>query len=76
MLNKSIYDIISFRIRKLEKFITVKEIFNYFDIPITSNICNTGQIIGGVLVMKKRKHIDIILNKTIKAVIVATIGDI
>lgn len=68
MLNKSIYDIISFRIKKLEKFITVKEIFNYFNIPITSKICNTGQIIGGVLVMKKRKHIDIILNETIRAI--------
>ena len=37
----------------IEKIWTIKEIFDYFNIDINSNISNTGQYVGGILIMKK-----------------------
>jgi hypothetical protein len=62
MLNKSNYGIISFQMHHIEKKWTTKEIFNYFNITIESNYGNSGQYVGGILIMKKCKHIYDILD--------------
>lgn len=58
MLNKSNEDIISFKMSHLpEKHYTTKEIFNYFNVDINSDIANSGQILDGILIMKKNKNL-------------------
>ena len=58
MLNKSDEDIISFKMSHLpEKHYTTKEIFNYFNVDINSSIANSGQILDGILIMKKNKNL-------------------
>lgn len=58
MLNKSNEDIISFKMSHLpEKYYTTKEIFNYFNVDINSGIANSGQILDGILIMKKNKNL-------------------
>ena len=58
MLNKSDEDIISFKMSHLpEKHYTTKEIFNYFNVDINSSIANSGQILDGILIMKKNKDL-------------------
>ena len=58
MLNKSDEDIISFKMSHLpEKHCTTKEIFNYFNVDINSSIANSGQILDGILIMKKNKDL-------------------
>ena len=58
MLNNSNEDIISFKMSHLpEKHWTTKEIFNYFNVDINSEIANSGQILDGILIMKKNKNL-------------------
>ncbi len=70
MLNKSDDNIISFKMNQhLEKKWTTKEIFRYFKVPITRRIANSGQLVGGIRIMKKnKKNIKIIQleNKTLE----------
>ena len=52
MLNTSDEGIISFQMHHPEKYYTTKEIFQYFNVDINSTIANSGQIMGGLLIMK------------------------
>ena len=58
MLNSSNYG--TFRMEGLkqhkEKYYTKKEIFNYFDVKISSRIADTSQYMGGHLIFKKNDH--------------------
>ena len=42
---------------KLKKKWTIKEIFDLFNVSVDSDIANSGQLLGGVLIMKKNKHL-------------------
>ena len=65
MLKKSDYGIMSFQMSgnngpgtlEIEKKWTIKEIFDHLNVDINSDIANSGQYLGGVLVMKKNKHL-------------------
>jgi hypothetical protein len=50
-----------------EKCWTTKEIFNYFKVNPDSDIGNTGQYLGGILVLKKNKHLMDLIYIFIKA---------
>ena len=57
MLENSNFGILSFQMKdQIEKKWTTKEIFNYFNINLDSEIVNSGQYLGGILLMKKNKH--------------------
>tara|TARA_B100001093_G_scaffold267666_1_gene256007 strand:- start:2036 stop:3760 length:1725 start_codon:yes stop_codon:yes gene_type:complete len=64
-LEKSEYGIVSFQMNKYddksitqkEKWWTTKEIFNFFDEKSNSEIGESGQYLGGVLIMKKNEHL-------------------
>lgn len=56
-LNISNSCIISFQMPHIEKQYTVKEIFDYFNLDYNGEIANTGQIVGGILIMKKNKDL-------------------
>tara|TARA_B110000971_G_C20024472_1_gene508065 strand:+ start:118 stop:831 length:714 start_codon:yes stop_codon:yes gene_type:complete len=57
MLKTSNSGVISFQMHQhLEKVWTTKEIFNSFNIDINDNIANTGQIIGGIVVLIKNAN--------------------
>ena len=58
LLNKSEYGILSFPLHSscLEKHWTIKEIFNYFNIDVTSDIANSPQLCATVLIIKKNEH--------------------
>ena len=78
LLNNSKYGILSFQMTgnnspgslSVEREWTTKEIFDLFGISLYSPVATSGQYLGGVLVMKKNKHLmdymkvytDIILN--------------
>jgi len=65
MLKNSEYGVLSFQMSgnngpgslAMEKAWTIKEIFDYFKVDINSDIANTGQYLGGVLVLKKNEHL-------------------
>ena len=57
LLNNSDEGIISFQVNYIEKKWTTKEIFNYFNININSEIANRGQFMSTVLIMKKNKNL-------------------
>jgi len=57
MLNKSKYGILSFSLRFKEKEWTTKEIFNYFNVELNSEIAESVQLVGGILIMKKNSHL-------------------
>lgn len=65
MLEDSNESIISFQMYLKENIWTVKEIFNHFGLDPDGPIANSGQILGGLLIMKKTAHlikmIDLIL---------------
>lgn len=63
MLNNSDKGIISFQMPHMEKKYTTKEIFNYFNIDINSEYANSGQILDGILIMKKNKNLNIIIDE-------------
>lgn len=54
--------IISFQIPHLEYKYTTKEIFEYFIVSNDINITNTGQILNGILVMKKNSKLVTLIN--------------
>lgn len=64
LLKKSKYDILSFQMQKeIEKEYTTKEIFNCLNVDIDGKEANSGQFLGGVLIMKKGKHLRLLLDK-------------
>ncbi len=70
MLNDSKYGIISFKLKKnlednecLEKYWSIKEIFEYFNLSLESNIANSHQYVGGILIMQKKPHLTNIINQ-------------
>jgi hypothetical protein len=62
LLNRSGEGIISFQLPHLEKIWTTKEIFNYFNVNINSEISNSGQILSGIRIMKKTKNLINLIN--------------
>ena len=56
IINNSEYGIISFQMHQLEKNWTTKEIFNYFNVENYTNITDTGQILSGIIIMKKNNN--------------------
>ena len=52
----------------LEKYYTTKEIFSYFNINMENEIANTGQILDGILIMKKNSKMIQINNIWLKVV--------
>lgn len=52
MLNNSNESIISFQMSHVEKKYTNKELFHHFDMNTNDNNGNSGQIVGGILIMK------------------------
>lgn len=54
--------IISFQMPHLEYRYTTKEIFNYFNIQNDKKITDTGQILDGILIMKKNNSLKKIIN--------------
>ena len=52
MLNTSNETIISFQMEHLERNFTTKEIFSAFGMDINDNNGSSGQIVGGILIMK------------------------
>ena len=67
MLNKSDGGIISFKMSHLpEKCWTTKQIFDYFHIDRNSDIANNGQLVGGILIMKKTLNLKIKLDMVYK----------
>ena len=75
MLEKSDYGVMSFQMSgnnspgslEKEKYWSVKEVFEYFNVSQDSEIGNSGQYLGGILILKKNKHIMEILELFIKA---------
>ena len=57
MLNNSNESIISFQMNHQERKYTTKEIFQYFKLDLNSDYCTSGQIVGGILIMKKNEKI-------------------
>jgi hypothetical protein len=55
LLNNSDEGIISFQMKHLEKTYTTKEIFDYFN---AHNLSDTGQLVGGIRIMKKNKNLE------------------
>tara|TARA_B110000046_G_C13007498_1_gene405026 strand:- start:1090 stop:2745 length:1656 start_codon:yes stop_codon:yes gene_type:complete len=51
-----------------EKCWTIKEIFKYFGIGENDNIRESGQYLGGILIMKKNKHLEEYLKTFIKVI--------
>ena len=64
-LKNSKYGVLSFQMSgktgpgslEIEKKWTIKEIFDLFNVSVDSDIANSGQLLGGVLIMKKNKHL-------------------
>ena len=57
MVNNSNEGIISFQMSHHEKIWTTKQIFQYFNADLNGEIANSGQILDGILIMKKTKNI-------------------
>ena len=68
LLENSEYGIVSFQMSRntgldgleeeVEKKWTTKEIFDHFNVDMNSDIANSGQYLGGLLVMKKNDHLE------------------
>ena len=57
ILKNNKYGIISFIMNQyIEREWTTKELFNYFKIDLNDKIATSGQILGGILIMKKCPH--------------------
>jgi len=50
-----------------EKYWTTSQIFDYFNVKVESEIGNSGQYLGGILVLKKNSHLMKLLDLFIKA---------
>ena len=65
LLDKSDYGVLSFQMSgnkgpgtlEIEKKWTIKEIFDLLNINMDSNFANSGQYLGGVLILQKNKHL-------------------
>lgn len=57
LLNTNECGVISFQMPHIEKAYTTREIFEYFNLSLNSDNANTGQILDGILVMKKNKQL-------------------
>lgn len=76
LLNNSEYGIMSFQMSgkrgpgslEKEKWWSIKEIFNYFKIDLNSDIANSGQYLGGVLIMKKNQHLMTFMKEFLKII--------
>lgn len=56
-LENSKYGILSFQMHdQMEKIWTTKEIFNYYNVSLESDIANTGQYIATIYLIKKNEH--------------------
>jgi len=75
MLKESRYGIMSFQMSgklgpgnlERENVWTNTEIFKYLNVPINGEFGDSGQYLGGILVMKKNQHLLKIINLLIKA---------
>jgi hypothetical protein len=75
MLNDSKYGIMSFQMSgnngpgglEKEKRWTNAQIFKYLNVDLNSHYANSGQYLGGILVMKKNEHLIKIIKLLIKA---------
>lgn len=57
LLNNNDQDSISFQmVWNTEKYWTTQQIFDYFNIDTDSQIANTGQLVGGIRIMKKNDN--------------------
>ena len=69
LLNNSDYGVIDFEMQEdfnqVKKQCT-KQVFDYFNIDTNSEIVNRGGCVPGVLIIKKNKHIQLILDEFIK----------
>jgi hypothetical protein len=63
MLNDSNEGIISFQMEHLEKIWTTRQIFQHFNLDLNSVYANSGQILGGILIMKKNEKLMKILDE-------------
>lgn len=65
MLNNSNESIISFQMPHIEKKYTNKELFHHFNMNVNDNNGNSGQIVGGVLIMKNTEKMMKIIDECI-----------
>ena len=65
MLNNSNESIISFEMNHLEKHYTNKELFHHFNMNVNDNNGNSGQIVGGILIMKNTENMKKIIDDCI-----------
>lgn len=66
MLDESPYGIMSFQMRHKEYMWTTKQIFDYLNVSYDSKIANSGQYLGGVLIMQKTPHLLNLLDEVYK----------
>jgi hypothetical protein len=75
--NENRYGVMSFQMSgntgpgglEIEKKWTIKEIFDNFNVDINSDIANSGQYLGGILVMKKNEHLKKYMNMYVSTVL-------
>lgn len=65
MLNNSNESIISFQMNHYEKQYTNKELFHHFNMNVNDNNGNSGQIVGGILIMKNTEKMTKIIDECI-----------
>jgi len=63
LLDNSKCPILSFQMNHIEKEWTTKEIFKYFNVHDNTDIINTGQLVGGIFIIKKNNKTTEIINK-------------
>ena len=69
ILKNNKYGIISFIMNQhIEREWTTKELFNYFKIDLNDKIATSGQILGGILIMKKCPHTYKIIEECYKVI--------
>jgi len=70
MLSSSDFSAISFKFLdswRPERSWTFAETFDYFNVGLSSGVANTGQIIGGVIVLQKTEHGVFLIDQWLKA---------
>lgn len=66
MLENSDCGILSFQMHnQIEKWWTIKEIFDYYNLDPNGEHANSGQFLGGVFILKKNKHSEEYVKKLI-----------
>lgn len=68
LLENSEYGFLSFQLPHSEKKWTTKQIFDYFDIDIDSEIAISGQLLATVLIIKKNLHSVKIISECLKCI--------